>query len=71
MFNPDSRTIATGSDDNNIHLSHVYTGKYQKTFIGHKGRVNTITFIRVGKYLPVATTRCYYGDCTNTDRMAP
>ena len=51
MFSLDSRTIATGSDDNNIHPWDVHTGKYQKTFIGHKGRVNSITFNPDGEIL--------------------
>ncbi|PSB07875.1 hypothetical protein C7B76_27340 [filamentous cyanobacterium CCP2] len=43
VFNPDSRTIATGCNDNQVKLWSL-DGKFQKAFKGHQGIVRAVEF---------------------------
>jgi WD40 repeat protein len=50
-LSPDKKTIATGSDDKNIIIWDVATGKSVKTFTGHAWKVTSVCFSSDGRYL--------------------
>ena len=50
-FSPDGRTLATGSNDGQIQLWEVNTGRKRSTLKGHVGTVDELTFSSNGKFL--------------------
>jgi WD40 repeat protein/tetratricopeptide (TPR) repeat protein len=55
VFSPDSKTLASASDDNSIKLWDVDTGKQLKTLNGHSSLVNSVVFSPDGKTLASAS----------------
>lgn len=54
-FTPDSRYIATASDDRTVKMWHVATGLEMRTFSGHRGAVKSVCFSPDGKYMVSAS----------------
>jgi WD40 repeat protein len=51
VFSPNSRTLATASDDKTIRLWDTATGEERKVLQGHTGRVNSVAFSANGQTL--------------------
>ena len=51
VFSPDGKTLASGNDDNTLHLWDVETSKLIKTFPGHSRRIWQVAFSPDGKTL--------------------
>ena len=51
MWSPDSRMIATGSDDSNIRLWNIESGELVRTLVGHQGPVRSVAWSGDGQWL--------------------
>jgi WD40 repeat protein len=53
-FSPDSRTLATGGEENTVKIWEVQTGRELATLRGHGGDVYTVAFSPDGRWLASA-----------------
>jgi WD40 repeat protein len=50
-FSPDSKILATKGSDNMVDLWDLTTGKPRRTLKGHKREVDTVAFLRDGRWI--------------------
>jgi WD40 repeat protein len=57
-FSPDGKILASGGDNNTVHLWDVFTGESRSTFTGHTQRVNNVAFSPNGRTLVSGSEDC-------------